>query len=674
MVRLLKRNLYYLSIPVGVSLLSAMPVQAWEGNRGPCPDGFESRIYSFEDGKIGLEEALRVTIAINPNVCLQMVDTERSAGVELELSGEFDWVLSGELSYNHEEKELPESVKRREQDRRDDLTVLNGESCTAIPNQEQKVQELEAAIQADGGVPINADADFQELLRIIEKAIDQAGPEALPSLITQREITLQNELFETRETLEANRETCRETGNQLARLGEVPEIEETDTGRLDLRLSKLFRNGLTIEPFLEGSYEETQYQGKRNGFFEPVLDENGRQIVEFGVEREQFIDFGGTNQPPLYTFRIGFDVDIPLLRGRGRASAGAEEKAAQLDHQAAVALVRHSVAETVLATLEAFWDLLAAQQRVDYLKASAEDRGRITNGTEKLFKAEEVSEAELARARAGEADIRARLSAARRELISSQAALLEALGTDVASIRDMPSAESPFPPIPSDEDLNRLIANRELLAKSVERRDDLVAARTLVESGEVRAEAARLDLRPLLDLSAGTWATAVGEDELSEAVDRFVTPSFEVAMVFEKPFGNNERQGRSIQAAALAEQNRIRAADAQRGIHLAVVSTLHALREASDRLTQAEAAETDAQRVKDSQLRLYKEGQVDLIDSLSTEQQYLQTRLAKLEAQRELAMLLARLRFASGTLIADAGAPSVTYETVSTLPRSEGER
>ena len=665
-----KVKAYLLSFAVIVALNVTLPAKA-NTDRGTCPEGYKPRLLSLESDGIDLEKAVGVTIGNNPNVCLRQTDADRQAGIALELSGDFDWVFSGELSYQHEEQELPESVKRREQDRRDDLTILNGESCSAISIQEQKIRELEAAIRAGGGVPIEADPDFQRILDIIEQAIAEAGPEALPSLISQRQITLQDELIETREVLAASRETCQVTGEELARLGEVPEIQETDAARLDLRLGRLFRNGILFEPFLEGAYERVQYEGKRNGFFEPVLDENGQQVVEFGVERERFIDFGGTNQPPLYTFRVGFDVDIPLLRGRGREATGAAERAARLDHEAAESLVRHSVADAVLSTITAFWDTLAAQERVKYLQGSAADRGELTTSTARLNKAGEASDAELARARAGEAGVRAQLSTAKRELIAARAALLEALGTDAESITHLPTVKGGFPPGIARGELDELISSSQLLAAAILRRDDLAAARLLVESAEIRAESARLDLRPLLDLSAGTWATAVGESDLSEAVDRFVTPSFQLALAFEKPLGNNERSGRSAQAAAVSEQNRIRSADAERGVRLTVIATLHALGEAADRLAQARAAENDARKVQESQFRLYKNQEVDLLDSLATEQQYLQARLDRVEAERELAVLLARLRFASGTLITDPAKPSVTFETVTTLPRLE---
>ena len=59
------------------------------------------------------------------------------------------------------------------------------------------------------------------------------------------------------------------------------------------------------------------------------------------------IDFGGKGQKDIYQAAIGFDVNIPMLRGRGADAVAARENAAIKDFEAAELAVTHSAAEAV---------------------------------------------------------------------------------------------------------------------------------------------------------------------------------------------------------------------------------------------------------------------------------------------------------------------------------------
>ena len=72
-----------------------------------------------------------------------------------------------------------------------------------------------------------------------------------------------------------------------------------------MQFAKRFRTGIQVAPFVDGSAEGSNFKGK---------------------EREE--EFGGKGLEDLFTFRVGTDFLIPLMRGRGGQAIAAGERAA----------------------------------------------------------------------------------------------------------------------------------------------------------------------------------------------------------------------------------------------------------------------------------------------------------------------------------------------------------
>ncbi|MEM9557809.1 MAG: TolC family protein [Acidobacteriota bacterium] len=628
----------------------------------------------LEDGDLTLLAAVEQTLGSDPAIRLQAADVAFQLGLEQEARGLFDWTLTGEAFYEHEELELRESVRRREQERRDDLRRLQGETCTGADADRAKITELEAAIATVGGVAITNDAIFDAELRALETLIQNATPSEAEFLLNERSLRLNQELAETIASRDANDEACAESTALLGRIGETPEREDFDTAGIDLRLEKLFRSGLFFAPFVDADYEATQYLGKRNGFFEPVLDDTGQQVVDFGIPRERFVDFGGKNIPDLYTVRVGFDFNVPLLRGSGAEEVAATERAAAREVEATRHLLAHVTAERVLETVLAYWDLRAAEERVELLEASVKRQRTIVDYTDDLIAGDELIPAERARADAGLARAETALSAARREVVATRLALTQVLGVAAPSEVTVPRAASEFPAPPQGAAVRALADEAERLVVA-RRRADLEAARAFLEASELRVAGARLATRDRLDLALRLWATAVGEDSFSNATDQWQAPSYRVAASYEKIYGNNEREGRLAQAQALAQRDRIDRADLERTIGLATRQALGELAEAVERLGYAERASAGFVDAYSAEETNFGALESTLLDLIVTEEQQTEAGLAAIDARLEIAGLLARLRFETGTLIAsDASGYAVESASLTALPSPSSSR
>ena len=73
---------------------------------------YQPPTFSYGEGRIGLLEAVRLTLAHDPNLLLDREDVRLRQGILQELSGQFDWTLSIAASYDYREQELRDSVRR----------------------------------------------------------------------------------------------------------------------------------------------------------------------------------------------------------------------------------------------------------------------------------------------------------------------------------------------------------------------------------------------------------------------------------------------------------------------------------------------------------------------------------------------------------------------------------
>lgn len=631
---------------------------------------YEPPTFSYGEGRIELIEAVRLTLAHDPNLLLDREDVVFRQGVLQEISGSFDWTLDLGVSYDYREQRLRDSTIDREREKRNDLTTQRDFACAEEQRQRESLANLQRYAGGDTGAPIPNDVRQQiDFLDALIAAEDNATQRAL--LQQARANVLQRAVTQATEAIDDLAATCTELGDSISRLGAPPDEEEFATGKFNLGLSKLYRSGLFLAPFFTASYEHNQFKGKKNGFFEDRLDENGQPVVtEFGTPLRRFVDFGGKNIADLYRAELGFDVNVPLLRGRGVESTGAPEKAAEIDVAASEMALRHGSSLSVLSTATAYWQLLAAQERVAVLERSVELQSRLVDLTGQLIEGGVIPRVETARAAAGQANARAQLDGARRDLVSARMALARAMGVDVQSEANAPLAQGPFPAAPSLEAI-RALDPAALAASALDLRADRLASRELVRSGLVLAEAARRNLASRLDLALSLSAGALGENSFSNAVDRWTGPNGSFALAFEKSIGNNSLEGRLAQNQSLVRQREISATDLERNIRIGIVTTLRSLEEAVARLDAAETAAGHFQATIDAEFEKLGLGASTLIDAIVTEQQKTGADLTVLTARQQVANLLSQLRFETGTLVEwGEGGGTLPADALISLPAS----
>ena len=637
-----------------MSALFIMPLAHAAGNDSTT---WEPPKLNAPDGRIGVLDAVRNTLESDPIHLLSKQDAKQQFGIMQELLGAFDWTITGQLSYEHREQELRESIIQAETDKRNQFRDVEAIACPEIARLGSEIDQLNAArAAAPGTIRVTADPSFDATLRVVEALILTAGsdPERT-ALLQQRFSLIDQEIATSQEALEGVTFVCNRARENIERLGEVPTEEEFDIGRLEVRGQRLFKNGVFFSPFLTGAYDSTNYVGKEQGFFVPDQNPDGSpRISPSGIPLQRLIDFGGKNIQDLYTFEVGFEVNLPLLRGRGRAATGAGVDASQIDFEASELVVKHTASESALSTVVAYWNLVAAQQRVEVLRRSVELQTQLVQITRDLIDGDELPGADLARSLAGESNARAQLESSLADLNTARTDLLRAMGYTVEGVETLPVADADFPSAPDDAELQDELYST-LVQAGLSSRFDLEAARRLIQSGQILAEAARLGLRPRLDLNLGLSSIARGESSFSDATDKWVAPTWSVLGQFEKPLGNNAAKGLLLQQQTLTRQREIDAANLERLVRLGVVETYAALIEARQALAFAEESARQFEATVSSELEKLRLSETTLLDSILTEQQRTASVLAVISARFQVATLVARLRFETGTLIESSG-------------------
>jgi outer membrane protein TolC len=441
------------------------------------------------------------------------------------------------------------------------------------------------------------------------------------------------------------------------RLGELPRDEVRKQLFLDARLSKPLRNGLTLR--LDGRLESEE----RN-FEDKPLDPT----------------FGGFTTQNRFPSFASASVDVPLLRGRGRVTAAAPEKAAQLSLQAQRLLLRQRVAEEVYRVVLAYVNLVAAQESVRFLEQSATRQESLSTLTKNLLDVGEVTRADLDRAEARRAAVGVSLSDRQLDVIAARASLVEVMGMEVVDLTRGPIAvetfAAPLPELPGTASLMELARTQRL---------DPRALQGLEEASRALANASIADLRYQLDLSITGGMSTFYESPFARYLPDEVNPIFsEIAppatppgrpvryysgrgfarsltgewnpfvramVTVNLPFANRAARGRAAQAGASLTRSQIERLDLDRRIRDQVSQVSGVVRALAGVIERRRDATEALQRSLDASVQQFEIGELTLIDTLLTEETLTTERL-QLTADLQLyASAAARLAFETASLI-----------------------
>jgi outer membrane protein TolC len=636
-----------ISITFTITIVAITAIKPSGQTTAPTPP-----VIAFPAEGLTLQEAVRLTLAHSPQIALQRAGMQFQEGVAQEQQGAFDVTLDGTLNYEYRQQELPETRKQTEQENRTDLTdaiTLNRDDYNRTQNLIRQLQVVKNASPGAGqAAAITAiDPDIGAQLQTLDLLIaGQTDAAVRDQLFSIRQNYIDRKVAEANDAAALAVDGFQLAERRLVDIGAAPNDEVFINASYDLQLSRRLRNGIVLAPFTTGQFEHTNYKGK-----------------------QQSADFGGKGLEDLYTFKAGVSAVVPLARGRGGDATGALERASRLEAQASRSALRHAISESVLETVSAYWQLKEAQGAMDVARQSLTLQEQLLELTRAAIDAGELPAADLARSEAGEARARARLFDTERSFHEARVNLAIVIGVAVGDDdRSLPRVRDEFPAIAAAT----APTATNLLTAADSRRADLESATLRERAAQASARGAETDQRSRLDVVSETYVSAIDEKKIANTVDRWVGPSQSLRLELEHPFGNNIREGRYAQRRAELSQRLIDAQDLRRQIQLSVVRTTMQVRQAAGRLEQSRLGMEASQRTTTAEIERFRSGEATLIDTLLTEQQLFDARLALVTAQADLATFIAQLRFETGTLVRFTDLnPMVIEADLQTLPGPE---
>jgi outer membrane protein TolC len=609
----------------------------------------------FDAQGIDLAEAVRITLQNSPDIRLAQTEASQRLGAAQQQTGAFDTSLLANTNYNYQRQELTPTTKLSEDLKRQDLRDARDSQLATKNNLEALLAQLRSIQGTPPGstqltqiraLDPSTASDLQVIDALYSSQIATADPTLQRDLITLRNQLISDTIVRSQSGVTQALGAFNQLNTLVTNLGVTPEQEYFGNGGLNVSLARLFRNGISFSPFLSGT-------GNTTNFIDKPFD----------------TEFGGKGIFPLYNFQGGVHVTVPLARGLGATAVAAPERSSLIFEEAARLDVQHQAASSALGTISAYWGLRAAQENVAIAQASVAQQGRIVQLTRATIAAGDLPQVELARVQASEARSQATLRDAESALHQARVALATAMGVAVTDDdATLPRAREDFPAAPDAAAVNeqRMAA---LAASGVKQRRDVAAAQRRQAASDVLVRGAQSNLKARVDLLGGTWFTGVDEAVVTNALNRWVGPSYNVTLDIEKPFGNNLLRGLLVEAQAGSASSQILTNDLQRQVRLGVVRTVRSLNEAIERVRQAQAAVNFYQQTIESEIARFQIGEVRLIDTITTEAQQADALRTLVAARRDLAELIAELRFQTGTLVQDVNAP-VAPQALTTVPQN----
>jgi outer membrane protein TolC len=375
---------------------------------------------------------------------------------------------------------------------------------------------------------------------------------------------------------------------------------------------------------------------------------------------------------------VELDVLVPLLRDRGGGTTAAAERAARRVLDASELDARHSAAASALAVVVAYWNDLAAEERLRVYRSSELRAGQLVDDTRRLVEADERPAADLKQLLANLALKRAVRLAAEQASVEGreQLALAMGVGGDEPAVLPLPTT-----PFPDAKDSSAATsgspgtgADVPLPAEALHRREDLAALRARRIAAEVQLGAAQKDLRPRLDLSVGMGYQGIASDDgFSGALSSFYRNvaglDASVRLSYELPLASLAARGEVLRSSAAYDQACIREAELVRQISSGVRMAREALRHGREALLASREAVALSREAVDNEKRKFRLGMSTLFDVILAEDALTSARLGEIAGQQAYAVAIARLRYESGTILDSSGEkPSVNAESLEREP------
>ena len=378
--------------------------------------------------------------------------------------------------------------------------------------------------------------------------------------------------------------------------------------------------------------------------------------------------FSGQNQS-----HLDFQVNIPLLRGRGRDVVTAQEVSSNMEVEASLLDLNQMISDLLFNTATSYWSAVAARRSLDVYR-DAETRAKLLLDTaQALIEADKIPRSDASEAQANLADRTASRIGAEEQFLEARQQLAVAMGLGAEQVITGREATDPLPvgtELPPPGDLQAAIS------EALRRRADYLAAKKRQGEADVLTVAAKNQLKPQVDLQFSTGYSGV-KDGLRP--DQYILSTIggvhgidlSGGVRYQFPLQNRAAEGGLVQARSTALQAAYHTQESARNIASGVIVAEASVRSAALQLGKVNESVALFRTSLDNEREKYRLGVGSLVDVLTVEDRLTSVLVEQVQAELGYAVALARLRSSTGTIVEpDKAVQRVDPSVFLTLPAS----
>jgi outer membrane protein len=394
----------------------------------------------------------------------------------------------------------------------------------------------------------------------------------------------------------------------------------TNQAQVDAAMTQQFHNGITAGPTL------TVSRTTDNVFTQSGLNES----------------------------HIGYQINVPLLRGRGRSVVGAPETASGIEVEASLLDLNQTISDLLVNTATAYWTAVAARRSLDVYR-EAEARGRtLLDTVQALIAADKIPRSEVSETQANLADRTASRIAAEQQLLQAKQQLAVAMGV---SAENMFAAGEPGDAIPTAPPAESFRPAQAFIPDALRQRADFLATVKRRGEADILANAAKNQLKPQLDVQFSTGYSGLREGtapyQLLDAPFAGIHGVDAVGGIrYSFPLQNRAAEATVLQARSSAVQADYKSQDTARNVASAVIVAVEGVRSAIRQREETDRSVAFFRTALDNEREKYRLGIGSIVEVLTVEDRLTTELTAQVQAELGYALAIAKLRQATGSVVA----------------------
>lgn len=369
----------------------------------------------------------------------------------------------------------------------------------------------------------------------------------------------------------------------------------------------------------------------------------------------QFNQEVGAYFPDNYSSTV-FSLTQPLLRGRGKQYAAANESASLVSMESEKLNLLYVSSGELLNMSLAYWQYLTQFESAQIYQQNEDRVRQVLDVTRILVAAEKKPAGDLLQIQADLADKERQKLQANQQLYSARQNLGRYIGLNEAESAQLGTPGNGFPTL-EGSGYEPELDLAEFIALAHQNRADLKALDQSQKALEINLNLAHNLMKPQLDLGAfvgyggadpgkgaGRFATALGETEGRNV-------QFGVSLNYLFPLNNNAAQGNLVASEVAVSDQQVLIDNQIRNIELNVSIALNDLENSVMTLEKSSQTLAYYQEVFENEQEKFQNGLTTLLNLILFQERLTFAQLDYLRSQQQFAVAILNLRFETGSLI-----------------------